>query len=65
MNGNEQREALAKVIRLFSVEPSRASGEGGMASNESTAHMLITSQLLGVKDYRLTVPDAHAWRPAA
>ena len=36
-----------------------------MASNESTAHMLITSQLLGVKDYRLTVPDAHAWRPAA
>jgi hypothetical protein len=36
VNGNEQREALAKVIRLFSVEPSRASGEGGMASNEST-----------------------------
>jgi hypothetical protein len=36
VNGNEQREALAKVIRLFSVEPSRASGEGRMASNESS-----------------------------
>ncbi len=29
INGNEQREALAKVIRLFASEPSTPSGEGG------------------------------------
>ncbi len=28
VNGNEQREALAKVIRLFAIEPTAPSGEG-------------------------------------